>query len=222
MDFDHPFRLACRLLYEDFWKLARLNALLLLFSLPVVTLFPALAAGTTVLTRLAEERPVELWPDFWDAFRKCFWQGLGAGLLTAVFFLCGGVGLHFYREAGARLPQIVVAALLLTGAGAACYLLPMVGRIKLPLSKQLKNALLLSVTALPKPLLLLGGTGLWWLACLTLGLPGLLAFFLTGLSGPLCFVACGSGREIQAHVLGRANGDSACPSGKHYPCNESE
>lgn len=88
MNFTHPFRLACHLLREDFWKLVRLNLLLLLFSLPVVTLFPALAAGSVLLARLALERPVDLWPGFLGGLLPLFLAGFGrrasAGCILAL------------------------------------------------------------------------------------------------------------------------------------------
>lgn len=118
------------------------------------------------------------------------------------------------------LPRIAVATLLLLGSAGACYLLPMVGQVRLPLTRQIKNALLLTVAALPGPLLWVLGLCLWLAACLSLGLAGLLLFLLIGLSGPLCLITCGSGRGIRAHVLGIADEDRAPSGGKQCPCKE--
>ncbi len=77
------------ILGRKFWDLIKLNLIFMLFSLPVITIGPALAARSYILREFVKEKPVFLWSDFKDKFLENFKQALPVGLLqlfTTVLF----------------------------------------------------------------------------------------------------------------------------------------
>ena len=58
------------LYFRKFWKLITLNLIYILFCIPIVTIGPATAAMTYILKNYTMERPVFLWSDFLEAFKK--------------------------------------------------------------------------------------------------------------------------------------------------------
>lgn len=83
------FRRYTAVLGTNFWKLIGLNFLLLLFSLPVVTLPAALCGANRVCMLLIRNGYCFLWDDFWQEFRRSFKRSLLPGLLFAALIFAG-------------------------------------------------------------------------------------------------------------------------------------
>ena len=66
---------------RKFWKLLELNLLYLLCCIPVVTIGPATCGLVYILRNFANEKPVFMVSDFFDAFKSNFKQGFVLGLL---------------------------------------------------------------------------------------------------------------------------------------------
>lgn len=93
------FFLFFELVWRKFFKLCGLNLLYLLCCIPIVTIGPATAALMLVLRNMALERPVFVFHEFFDAFKKNFWRSLGAGVVILLGFLLSGFALNFYYQA---------------------------------------------------------------------------------------------------------------------------
>ena len=56
--------LFCEIFLREAWSLIELNLIFVLFSLPVVTIGPALGAMTTVTMRMVRDKNSYVWKDF--------------------------------------------------------------------------------------------------------------------------------------------------------------
>jgi len=81
--------------FRKFSKIFLLNLIYALVCIPIVTIGPATAALTYCLRNFAREEHADL-SDFFEQFKKNFWQGLAVG--TILFFAFGLVifGIFFY------------------------------------------------------------------------------------------------------------------------------
>ena len=161
------------LLKNHFWLLCKLNSLMLLCSLPIVTIPAVLCAADRVAVKLARDGYVLLWEEFRDEFRLDFWRSLPLGLLFGSALAASYVLLSFGMGNLNSLPGLMLLAMGLFlavasfGRGGYAFLL----RAMVPLGNKdvLKNARILSVIP--------GGRG--WIGPL-MGIGGILltyAFF---------------------------------------------
>lgn len=77
-------RLLAHILRWHWWTLVKANILFCLFCLPVLTIPAALKALTRVCVLLLRGEPLDLWPDWWAAFRRGFGRTTAAGAAMAV------------------------------------------------------------------------------------------------------------------------------------------
>ena len=76
---------------RKFWKLVELNLLYLLCCIPVVTIGPATCGLVYILRNFANEKPVFMVSDFFDAFKSNFKQGFVLGLLDILSVVLSGL-----------------------------------------------------------------------------------------------------------------------------------
>ena len=138
------------LYFRKFWKLITLNMLYVLFCIPIVTIGPATAAMTYILKNYTMERPVFLWSEFWEAFKKNWKQGFLMGLIDAVLFIVSIVSCRFYYASVETnsffyVPLVLVLSLTFVALLASMYMFIMIPILDMKFKPMLKNALLLSV-----------------------------------------------------------------------------
>jgi uncharacterized membrane protein YesL len=148
------FALLCDVLARQWWELIQLNLLVILFSLPLVTIPAALVAATRVCVLMLEDRNVYLGRDFLEAFRQRFWRATALGGAAAtVIGLAAYAGFTFLHEARENiflaLPLTVSAATAVFALIAACYALTLLAMRDQKLVPLLQRALL---GALARPL----------------------------------------------------------------------
>ncbi len=80
-----PFFKYFEIFGRKFWKIIELNLLFLLFSLPIVTFGPAMAAMTHVMRKFTIEQPCFLFDEFFTAFKKNFKQSIAIGIVDVLF-----------------------------------------------------------------------------------------------------------------------------------------
>lgn len=153
------------LLKNHFWTLCRLNLLMLLGSIPIVTIPAVLCAADRAAVKLARDGYVLLWEEFRDEFKMDFWKSLPLGLLFGATLAGSYVLLSFGLGNAGSLPGmlLLVLGLLLLwytfSRGSYAFLM----RAMLPLSNRdvLKNANILSMISGGRgyigPLLGIGG-----------------------------------------------------------------
>lgn len=151
------FRLLVYILRWHWWTLVKANILFCLFCLPVVTIPAALKAMTRVCVLLLRGEPVDLWPDWWGAFRQNFLRTTGAGVLLALILGAAGFGVGFYVKGMAENGLLAAPAFLLLAAMAVAAmslfsLFPLLEFSELKLWEAIRSALLLVMVRLPQNL----------------------------------------------------------------------
>lgn len=135
--------------FRNFGRILKLHFLHLLFCIPIVTIGPATVALVKILHCYINEKPVFLFSDFVDEFKKNFKQGFFLGIINiamgiliyiAVFFYLGNLnqGLLMYAALG----MILVVTLIFTFTTYYSYML--VALVNMKLFHVLKNSFLLA------------------------------------------------------------------------------
>lgn len=83
---------------REAWELCKLNLLIVLFSLPVVTIPAAHAAAGRIATAMIRDENVYLLPDFWRAFRQVFLRASLAGAALAIAIGAGSYAVFVYGQ----------------------------------------------------------------------------------------------------------------------------
>ena len=146
------------LYFRKFWKLITLNLIYILFCIPIVTIGPATAAMTYILKNHTMERPVFLWSDFLEAFKKNWKQGFVMGLIDLVVLVLSYVAYQFYfaqldSSNFFYVPLVLVLSIGFIVALASMYMFIMIPVLDMKFKPMLKNAFLLSIVGIKTNLL---------------------------------------------------------------------
>ena len=112
IDKDAPPKTGLALFFEifirEFWALVKLNVLFLLTCIPIVTIGAAMGAMTKVTVRMVRDIPNDVWYDYWRGFRENWKASTVLGLITALVYGGGLLGLVLYPAGSAiwRKPRI--------------------------------------------------------------------------------------------------------------------
>lgn len=137
-----------RLLGMHFWKLVWISAMLLVLSIPVVTIPAALCAANRVCIKLIREGNVFPWHEFWKEFKAELFRALLPGLLFAVIIAAA----YYFMSLGLSNSDLplwsvifwtvgIVAAYL--GFTWGTYTFSLMTMQALPVARIMKNALIL-------------------------------------------------------------------------------
>ncbi|MBS1164417.1 MAG: hypothetical protein H6R00_442 [Proteobacteria bacterium] len=100
------------ILAREWWELFKLNLLMVLFALPVVTI-PAMLAGTTrITTTMIRDENHYLWRDFWETFRREFRRASLVGWIFGAALALGVAAIAVYARAAAEEPLFVLAVVV--------------------------------------------------------------------------------------------------------------
>jgi uncharacterized membrane protein YesL len=141
------FALLVDTIARNWWELIQLNLLVILFSLPLITLPAALVAATRICVLMLEDRPVYLGRDFLEAFRGRFLKAtlLGATIIVAAT-ISGYAALTFLHAAKINLvfalPLTISAATALFALIASAYAITLLAMRHQPLALLLQRAML--------------------------------------------------------------------------------
>ena len=146
------FKLLLNILRWHWWTLVKANILFCLFCLPVVTIPAALKALTRVCVLLLRGEPLDLWQDWWGAFRQGFLRATAAGVLMAVMLGASGFGAAFYGRGMAEsgllaAPALILAVLVAVLVMSLFSLFPLLEFSELGLGEAVHSALLLPLVA---------------------------------------------------------------------------
>lgn len=146
------FFLFFELYFRKFSKMILLNLMFLAFCIPIITIGPATVAMMKVLKDMSIEKPVFLWSDFIEAFKKNFVQGLIVGCVNAVIGVLLYVASAFYLNqirVGAGvvfyIPLAITAFVLLMVIMTNFYLYLMIPTVNLNLGAMIKNSFSLAI-----------------------------------------------------------------------------
>lgn len=171
---------------REFWQLVKLNLLFVLTCLPIVTIGAALGAMNKVTVRMVRDIPNDVWSDYWRGFRENWKSTTVLGILGALLFGGGFLGLSLY-QAHPVLRVFTAAVLILMGMF-WLYLYPLLTSTTLSVREAIHDAFLLPLLCFYHSLpvcLLIFLLFMMQILFLPLSVPILLLF---GFSIP-CFIA---------------------------------
>jgi len=179
-------RLYCFLVYNNLFKLIRLNLLYILFCIPIITIPAASGGMARVLIKLVDTGQCFVFSDFYEEFKRNFARYLSLGLLSITsvlllyllasycieikYYLVGAIGL-FISAAGIML--LVVMSL---------YAYVLTASVNLRFFQVIKNGFLLCLVSLRRNVLLVAGLVLMTILTYLLFPFSLLWIILIGLS----------------------------------------
>lgn len=142
------FFLFWELYFRKLWKLMMLNAVFLLFCLPIVTIAPAVSALMYILKQYAAQRPVFLWTEFVQAFRQNWKKSVLMGSITTVTLCILSVSWQYYGQLIAThpifyLPLLLTGSLMFVVIMASAYMFVMIPFLDIQFMPMLKNAVIL-------------------------------------------------------------------------------
>lgn len=112
IDRNAPSRTGAALFVEivarEWWELFKLNLLMVLFALPVVTIPAMLAATTRITTTMIRDENHYLWRDFLESFRREFWRATFVGWAFGVAIALGLAAAAVYARTAATEPLFLL------------------------------------------------------------------------------------------------------------------
>ena len=171
---------------RKFWKLIELNLLYLLCCIPIVTIGPATCGLVYILRNFANEKPVFMVSDFFDAFKSNFKQGFVLGILDLLTSGIVGIALLWYianqgLSIAMAIPLGVCIAVEVLLMFMRFYTYLMTVTVELPIKHILKNSFIFSFLGLKTNFI-----SAFWVILLVIPVlwiwPWLLCFILIGFS----------------------------------------
>ena len=138
-------------LWREFWELAKLNGLMIVCCLPLVTIPCVLTASARVILLMFLDRPVYTVEDFFATFKKEWKKASIVGLLYFPLLALTLFALNFYSTVYKNfilytLAMLAVALVLIMGF----YLFPMIAIVELKIKEIFHNAFLLTFIRMPQ------------------------------------------------------------------------
>lgn len=96
------------ILAREWWELFKLNLLMVLFALPIVTIPAMLAATTRITTTMIRDENHYLWRDFQESFRRQFWRATLVGWIFGAAIALGVAAVAVYARSAATEPLFVL------------------------------------------------------------------------------------------------------------------
>ncbi len=135
---------------REFWGLILLNFVTVLFFLPIVTIPAAISASSRVVTYMLEDKNVYIWKDFIRIFKRDFLESLGAGIIFGgIIFAIIALFYNLTTEENQIIMQVIQAVLLFFAITIGGYTFTSIPLLDIPLSKAIKNSLILTLFRLP-------------------------------------------------------------------------
>lgn len=146
------FFLFFELFFRKFSKMVLLNLMYLLFCLPIITIGPATVALMKILRDMSLEKPIFLWSDYVEAFKKNFKQGFIVGLIDLVIAILLYISSNFYlykitaeQNNMFYLPLAITMFVTIIVLMMNFYLLLMIPIVDLKLLPMIKNSFSLAI-----------------------------------------------------------------------------
>jgi len=135
-----------------------LNALFILFSLPVITIGCSMTAAFRVAIKLADKSCGHVTKEFFSGFKANFRQATPVWCVSMLVFAL--LWLYYAMAAGSeggvmRLWLLGAAVIAIFTLAVLCYLFPLISRYENSLSRHIKNAAILAVCNLPRTLVMM-------------------------------------------------------------------
>lgn len=111
----HGLALFGQIVAREAWDLFKLNLMIVVFSLPIITIPATHAAATRICISMVRDENTYLWRDFWQAFCRYFKAATAWGFASAIALGFSGYAAFIYGQlAGVNLAFAAAATLCLT------------------------------------------------------------------------------------------------------------
>lgn len=147
---------------RNFWRIVLLNLLYLFACAPIVTIGPATAGLTYVLRNYSQDKPVDMFPDFFGKCKEYFGKGIAVFFLDVLIIAVGCFSAYMWSDDSVTIPSFLrtlalffVFFLLYIFICANFYVYPMMVSFDLPLKKVIKNSIILGMYKIGPNLIML-------------------------------------------------------------------
>lgn len=137
---------------RKFWDLIKLNLWFLLYCIPIVTIFPALAGMYKVLIKMVQQEPVFVGYEFRKGFKESFRQSIIVGIPLSIISLIAIVSLVYYWFAGGLIIIVAMAGSIFLSM-IIYFMMPQLAYVDLDLGTIIKNSILMPLACGIKPIL---------------------------------------------------------------------
>lgn len=90
--------LFAQIIVREAWDLFKLNLMIVVFSLPLITIPATHAAATRICISMVRDENTYLWRDFWQAFCRYFKAATAWGLVSAAVLGLSGYAAFIYGQ----------------------------------------------------------------------------------------------------------------------------
>ncbi len=97
---------------REWWELAKLNLMIVIFSLPLITIPATIVAAMRITTTMIRDENHYLWRDFWETFRAEFVRASLLGWVTMAGAALGVAAVVMYGRAIGDEPLLATAAVI--------------------------------------------------------------------------------------------------------------
>lgn len=135
-------------LRREFTTLLKLNLIFLVSCLPIITIGPAIGGMTYVTLKMVRDKPVDIYYDFKQGFKKNWKQSFGLGIIGGLITITLICAFLFYLqlEGSAYYCMMFIIALITVIIGIAwIYVYPLAIGIDLKLNQIIKDSFILSI-----------------------------------------------------------------------------
>ena len=146
------FFLFFELFFRKLSRMVLLNLMYILFCLPIITIGPATVALMKILRAMSLEKPIFLWSDYVETFKKNFKQGFIVGLIDLIVAILLFISSNFYlskiqtgQGSMFYLPLAVTMFVTIIVLMMNFYLLLMIPIVDLKLIPMIKNSFSLAI-----------------------------------------------------------------------------
>lgn len=136
------------ILSREFTTLLKLNLIFLVSCLPIVTIGPAIGAMASVTLKMVRDKPVDIYYDFKQGFKKNWKQSLLLGILGGLITITIICAFLFYIQLEGLVyysMMFIIGVVIITIGTSWLYVYPMAVGVDLKLKEIIKNSLLLSI-----------------------------------------------------------------------------
>jgi len=196
-------------LKQDIAPILKLNLIFILSCLPLLSIPAAIQSMTEMNLRLQDGENVDVWSDYWHAFRVNFIRATLEGLLLAALFLVLGYVAWFYQKAEAdnlilifiRYASLVPVIILYV---ASCYFWCLGSMTDMGTVNKFRNSIRLTIVCI-RPTLLCLLAGILFGGIAFLGVPYSTPFLFVGAFSLWNYISTWyAGPMVDIYILGNS------------------
>ena len=96
MNFDKLMNSKINAVADWIIRVVMINLMIIVFSLPIVTVFPAISSGYNVFYDYIHKKDVKMFKDFWKYFKESLGRKIMFGVIILIVFFLGFSNIQYY------------------------------------------------------------------------------------------------------------------------------